>query len=83
MGSLGQNFGLGSGPTDEYAYPYLTLYAPLYTKVKVPHQLSTFTELYYYCYYLIKDLATASLPEYVATHSHQTDYLAPLRTPHH
>ncbi len=26
---------------------------------------------------LIKDLATASLPEYVATHSHQTDYLRP------
>ena len=30
----------------------------------------------------IKDLAAASLPEYVATHSHQTDYLAPLRTRH-
>ncbi len=27
-----------------------------------------------------KTLATASRPEYVATHSHQTDYLAPLRT---
>ena len=33
-----------------------------------------------YCHCFIKDLATASLPEYVATHSHQTDYLAPLRT---
>ena len=30
----------------------------------------------------IKDLATASLPEYVATYSHQTNYLAPLRTRH-
>ncbi len=29
---------------------------------------------------IIKDFATASLPEHVATHSHQTDYLAPLRT---
>ncbi len=27
-----------------------------------------------------KTLTTASLPEYVAIHSHQTDYLAPLRT---
>ena len=34
------------------------------------------------CCRLIKDLATASLPEYVATHSHQTDYLAPFRTRH-
>ena len=29
-----------------------------------------------------KDLATASLPAYVATHSLKTDYLAPLRTQH-
>ena len=31
------------------------------------------------CCCLIKDLATASLLEYVATHSHQTDHLAPLQ----
>ncbi len=31
---------------------------------------------------LIKDLATTSLPEYVAIHSHPTDYLTPLRTRH-
>ncbi len=30
----------------------------------------------------IKDLATASLLEYVATHSPKTDYLVPLRTRH-
>ncbi len=40
-------------------------------------------ELCCHCHCLIKDLPTASLPEYVDTHSHQTDYLAPLRTWHH
>ena len=42
--------------------------------------MSSFTELHCHFCYLIKDLATASLPEYVATRSHQTDYHAPLRT---
>ena len=35
-----------------------------------------------YCHWPIKTLATASLPEYVATHSLRLDYLAPFRTPH-
>ncbi len=44
---------------------------------------SVFTELRCHCHCLIKDLATASLLEYVATHSHQTGYLVPLRTQHY
>ncbi len=40
------------------------------------HQLSSFAELR--CHK--KTLATASLPEYVATHSPKTDCLAPFRT---
>ncbi len=39
------------------------------------HQLSSFTELHCHC--LIKSLAAAGLPEYVATHSHLTGYLRP------
>ncbi len=35
------------------------------------------------CHWPTKTLATPSLPEYVATHSPKTDYLAPLRTRHH
>ncbi len=31
----------------------------------------------------VEPTQTASLAEYIATHSHQTDYLAPLRTRHH
>ncbi len=66
--------------SDEYTNctPHLVC-KPKYTKVKVPrtpHQLSSFAELCCCCW-PIKDLATASLPEYVATHSHQTDYLRP------
>ncbi len=45
-------------------------------------QLSNFTELYCHCHWPIKTLATTSLPEYVATHSPITDYLAPFRTRH-
>ncbi len=82
--------------SDEYAYhiPH-PVRKPKYTKVKVPvPKINTasaasaasasasaeqFAELCHCCC-LIKDLATTSLPEYIATHSHQTDYLAPLRT---
>ncbi len=65
---------------------YLTRYPPLVHQGKstkyprlTPCQLSSFTELRCYCSCL-KDLATASLLEYVAIHSHPTDYLVPLRT---
>ncbi len=46
------------------------------------YQLSSFIELGCCCHCLIKTLATANLPEYVATHSFKTDYLAPFRTRH-
>ncbi len=52
---------------------------PKYTKVKVlpTRQLSSFTELHCHCSCHIKSIAAADLPEYVATHSHQTGYLLP------
>ncbi len=45
-------------------------------------QLSSWAELHYWCHWPVKTLATTSLPEYVATHSLKTDYLAPFRTRH-
>ncbi len=79
---------------DEYTNPIPhPIHIPKYTKVKVPstqdkqhiswaaEQLSSWAELCCYCHCLIKTLGTASLLEYVATYSHQTDYL-PLRTRH-
>ncbi len=58
---------------------YLTP-TPTQPSTQDKHHVS-FAELRCHC--LIKDLVTASLPEYVATHSHQTDYLVPLRTRHY
>ena len=53
---------------------------PKYTKVKVLHTQDkhriSWAALQSYAATAL-DLATTSLPEYVATHSHQTDYLRP------
>ena len=72
---------------DEYAYRIPNpVCRPYYTKVKVPSTQdkyhNSFTELHCHCCCLIKDFASARLPEYVATHKYPTDYLAPLRTRH-
>ena len=68
-------------PSDEYEYTYRIpcQYATLVPKTKISaEQLCRAILLLP----LPKTLATASLPEYVATHYHQTDYLAPFRTRH-
>ncbi len=66
---------------DEYVYRITNpKHTHKYTEVKVlcaqdKHtQLSSFTEP---CCHLIKGLADADLPEYVATHSQPTGYLHP------
>ena len=67
---------------DEYVYPIpnpkhmpLSTPRPKYCIPQDKHtQMSSFAEL---CHCLIKDLATAGLPEYVDTHSLLTGYLHP------
>ena len=70
--------------SDEYAYGIPNPeHMPKYTKAKVPPtqdkhtQLSSFVDLCCYYCHNIKSLATASLLEYIDTHSLLTGYLCP------